>query len=136
MIVEDNLADAELAKEFFQETGLDVVVTIINDGQKAIELFQRMDGKSEERPDLVLLDLSIPKRSGHEVLEFVRRYDSRIKVILYTGSKSPDDFKKAKENKADSYLVKPMTMNEIDAVVKELKNILTSLAITSYSNGA
>jgi DNA-binding NarL/FixJ family response regulator len=79
------------------------------------------------------LDLNLPRRNGHEVLEFIRRHDSKIKVVIYSGSKSPDDMRKAKENKADGYLVKPMTVEEIDEVVKELRNALTSLMSSNSS---
>jgi DNA-binding response OmpR family regulator len=82
---------------------------------------------SEERPDLVILDLNIPKRNGHQVLEFIRRYDTKINVIIYSGSKSPEDVKKGKMNKADNYLVKPMTAEEMEVVVNELRNTLVSI---------
>ncbi len=126
-IVEDNPGDAELAKEYVLETGFVVKITTVDDGQQAIDLFTRVNKGSEERPDLVLLDLNLPKRSGHQVLEFIRLHDTNIKVIIYSGSKSSEDIKKAKLNKADDYLVKPMTAKEMDVVVKELRNTLASL---------
>jgi CheY-like chemotaxis protein len=133
LLVEDNLADANLVKEYIRETGIAAQIMVINDGQQAIALFQRINDNIEERPDLVLLDLNLPRRNGHEVLEFIRRHDGRIKVVIYSGSKSPDDVRRAKENKADGYLVKPMTVEEIDEVVKELRNALTSLMSSNSS---
>ncbi len=129
LIVEDNPADAELVREFILETGLDVKITTVDDGQKAIDLFQRINDRTEESPDLILLDLNIPKRNGHQVLEFIRRHDGNIKVLIYSGSRSPDDMRKAKENKADGYLIKPMTVEEIDEVVIGLRNTLTLLEV-------
>jgi DNA-binding NarL/FixJ family response regulator len=75
-------------------------------------------------PDLVLMDLNLPKRNGHEVLDFIRQHDNGVKVFIYSGSQSPDDVGRARNNKADGYLVKPMTVEEIEEAVKRLRNIL------------
>jgi DNA-binding response OmpR family regulator len=127
LLIEDILADAELAKEYIEETGYWVSIAIVDDGQKAIDYFADIENKIRERPDLVLLDLNLPRRSGHEVLEAIRRCDRTINVFIYSGSKSPEDMKMAKDNKVDGYLVKPMVSAEIDATIKELTSIFKSL---------
>lgn len=130
LLIEDNPADAELAREYIKETGFCVHITTANDGQKAIDLYDVIGRRSEERPDLVLLDLNLPRRSGYEVLRSIRHRDDDVKVIIYSGSRSPEDTRRAKENQADGYLVKPMSSKEMDAVIGELRTIFRSLGRT------
>ena len=129
IVIDDNPADVMLAKECINDTGIDADITSIDDGEKAIEFFNRSGEHPEERPDLVLIDLNLPKRNGHEILESIRLHDGHTKVIVYSGSKSPEDLKKAKSNGIDGYLVKPMTLEEIEATVIQLRQILTGCII-------
>jgi DNA-binding response OmpR family regulator len=126
LVVEDNPGDARLAREYVLQTGYDVNITTVDDGQQAIDLFDPASKRSDG-PDLVLLDLNLPKRSGHHVLDHIRRQDAHLKVLIYSGSKSPEEMGKAKTNGADGYLVKPMTVDEMDAVVEELRAILATV---------
>jgi CheY-like chemotaxis protein len=129
LIIDDNPADVMLAEECIKDTGINVVITSIDDGEKAIEFFNGLGEHLEERPDLVLIDLNLPKRNGHEILESIRLHDGQTKVIVYSGSKSPEDLKKAKSEGVEGYLVKPMTLEEIEATVVQLRQILTSCRI-------
>jgi CheY-like chemotaxis protein len=115
-----------LAKEFLSETELQVNVTVARDGERAIETIRKIERKEVERPDLILLDLNLPRLNGHEVLEFIRHSKevSEICVVIYTGSRSPLDTKRAAENRANAYLIKPMGSSEIDEAIKRLKEIL------------
>jgi two-component system, chemotaxis family, response regulator Rcp1 len=132
LLIEDNLADANLASEFIEETGFDVKMDRIEDGEKAIEYFERVSKKREERPDVVLLDLNLPRKSGHEVLEYIRQHegDNRAFVMIYTGSRSPEDILRAEKNKADGYLIKPMTADEIDAFIEDLECVFKSRGVS------
>jgi CheY-like chemotaxis protein len=127
LVIEDNQADADLLREFIEEASPDCMVITADDGQKAIDRFQEMADGREGAPDLVLMDLNLPKRSGHEVLDLIRARDREVKVIIYSGSAAPSDKGMARLGKADGYLVKPMTVNEIEEMVLELRRIIREL---------
>ncbi len=88
LFVDDNPADAQLVKEYLLETGVDVKITVVKDGQRAMDMFGQKNEPLEERPDLVLLDINMPGRNGYEVLNFIRQRDNETKVILFSGSRS------------------------------------------------
>lgn len=133
LFVDDNPADAQLVKEYLLETGVDVKITVVKDGQRAMDMFGQKNEPLEERPDLVLLDINMPGRNGYEVLNFIRQRDNETKVILFSGSRSLEDTRGAEIDNADGYIIKPMTIKEIDAVIKELRNILASLNVAQLS---
>jgi two-component system CitB family response regulator len=78
-------------------------------------------------PDLVLLDLNLPKQNGQEVLEYIRRHDPDVTVVIYSGSTSPMDRQRADTSKVNGYLVKPMTGDEMDEVVFQLRKVLRTI---------
>jgi len=127
LLVEDNPGDAELAREYIEETGHRVDIVTIDDGQLAIDFFKDVGKNMVKCPDLVLVDLNLPRRSGHEVTEAARHCCGKLKVFIYSGSRSPEDLKLAEGNGVDGYLVKPMVWAEIEATIKELGAILRSL---------
>jgi CheY-like chemotaxis protein len=127
LLIEDNPADAYLACEYLNDTGFPISVTKLQDGKAAIDYFEQVQKGSKRMPDLVLLDLNLPKQNGQEVLEFIRRHDSDVTVVIYSGSTSPMDRLRAENSKVNGYLVKPMTGEEMDEVVHQLKKVLGSI---------
>ncbi len=127
LLVEDNPGDAGLAEEMLQDTGIPMDIDIVNDGDQAIQtLRQAMTDHS--LPDLVLLDLNLPKKNGHEVLEFIREHE-RIAdtfVVVYTGSSSPEDMLRARENNANGYLLKPIGTDEMEETTRKFRDLLSS----------
>jgi CheY-like chemotaxis protein len=132
LVIEDNQADADLLNEFIEEASPDCIVISVDDGQKAIDRFLGMANGPEGAPDLVLMDLNLPKRSGHEVLEVIRSNDREVKVMIYSGSAAPSDRGMARLGKADGYLVKPMTVEEIEETVAQLREIIHALQGRGY----
>ena len=130
LLVEDNPDDAELLKEFVRRTGYQVNVMVAEDGQRAIDILNQVYRQSMPEPDVILLDVNVPKKSGHAVLEEIRDRGGKSRAIVYSGSKSPEDVTKAKASGADGYLVKPMTSDEISKLISELKSIFQSLGST------
>jgi chemotaxis family two-component system response regulator Rcp1 len=124
LLIEDNPADAYLACEYLNETGFWVRITKLQDGKAAFDFFEQVQDGSKEVPDLVLLDLNLQKQNGQEVLEFIRRQDQEVTVVIYSGSSSPIDRQMAETSNANGYLVKPMTGEEMDEVVFQLRNVL------------
>ena len=86
--------------------------------------------KQRSSVDLVFLDLNLPRKNGHEVLEFIRsrKEIKRTCVVIYTGSKAPDDERRAVLNGANGYLVKPIGGNEMNAMILRLRDLLVSVS--------
>ncbi len=124
LIVEDNPDDTDLAKVYVERTGIDTIVDSVDDGEKAVQMFEKPESGSNGIPDLVLLDIHVPKRNGLEVLNTIRLKNAGTTVIVYSGSNSPDEISKAKSSGADGYLLKPMSAEDMKNTVGELKKML------------
>ena len=115
LLVEDNEADVRLTREALREAGGNVRLSAVADGDKALAFLRREDGFGDApRPDLVLLDLNLPRKSGLEVLEEMRADDAlaRIPVIVLTSSAAQSDVEDAYAGGANAFVVKPL---ELDA---------------------
>jgi CheY-like chemotaxis protein len=120
LLVEDNTADARLTGEILKETGLEHELVWINEGKKALDHI-RSDGDI----DLFILDMNLPKVSGLEVVAVLRKMERfrKTPVIIMTGSISPGDKTKVEGVVALHFLVKPMTIEEIDRTALAIKEI-------------
>ena len=120
LLAEDNPADVYLIEEALREHKVDFKITVADDGEMAMSLLA--DGNL--RPDIVLLDLNMPKRSGGEVLDQLRRNSgSNVPVIILTSSDSPSDREEALRLGATCYIRKPTGLDEfleIGATIKRL----------------
>lgn len=125
LLVEDNDGDALLIEVLLEDTKCGPKVTRATDGEEAIRLIGERMSPGGKPFNLVLLDLKIPKKSGLEVLKFIRETsDMRVKVVVLTGSQHPEDRQIANELKADLYLIKPMIAQEMDELTATLRNVL------------
>jgi CheY-like chemotaxis protein len=124
LLVEDNAADAMLAAEFVRETGIKAMVTVATDGEKAITLLFRAFRCEIGTPDLILLDINIPKRNGYDVLRYVRESGKDIPVIIYTGSRVPDEKARALANGAKGYITKPIGSREMDETIAAFREAM------------
>ncbi len=126
LIVEDEADDAEMIGRAFQKAGvLNPRVTLDNGDDAAAYMDGAADYADRQRyplPGLVLLDLKLPRRSGFEVLEFMRGHSEvkHIPVVVLTSSDNPEDIKRAYATGANSYLVKPVTQDALLTMVKAL----------------
>lgn len=129
LIVEDNPTDARLLSEILNELELKLVITVARDGQQALDMLTEGGvGPSNPAPDLVILDLNLPKVHGYEVLAFIRSGSLRsIPVAVMTGSLNREDEVKARRMGATHYLLKPASSDEFDDLCSYLKNELTPL---------
>lgn len=124
LLVEDNPGDVRFIQEAF--TGLDIThsLHVVNNGEDALDfLAQRGDFESASVPDLVLLDLNLPKRNGVSVLEEVKT-DSplcRLPVIILTGLAATEDVTACYEHNANAYLTKPSGLEEFTSMVEGLE---------------
>lgn len=124
LLVEDSLLYARFTIEALKKGGIQHRLTLIFDGQEAMEFLHR-EGKfaNAPRPDLILLDLQLPKKNGLEVLDEIRsNYELQsIPVVVMTTSESVGDMQRCEELGVESYITKPVDLQKFLAVVKELK---------------
>ncbi len=127
LLVEDDLGDARLTQEMIHDTGFPVIIDLVRDGDEAIHALTEAIS-DESAPALVLLDLNLPKRSGHEVLEFIRGNEDIADtcVIIFTGSTSPEDMQRARENKVNGYLMKPTNADQMEEMTRKFRDLLSS----------
>jgi two-component system response regulator len=129
LLVEDNLGDAGLTAEVFKETQFPMELFRVSDGDEAMDfLLQKGDFTEAVIPDVVLLDLNMPGRDGHWVLEEIRSNPrlSHIPVVILTGSKNDDDIRRAYEGKANFYIVKPKDLDQLFETIKYLEEVWLS----------
>lgn len=95
LIVEDNKADARLVRALLEETGMPTQITMVGDGEKAIEMMESVANGERLAPDLVLLDINLPKKNGHEVLATIRDHArlAHTFIAMCSGSNSCEDMR-------------------------------------------
>jgi two-component system, chemotaxis family, response regulator Rcp1 len=124
LLVEDTPTDARLTLDAFKQTALGSRVTVVENGVEAMS-FLRRQGKyaAAPRPDLILLDLKLPLKSGFEVLAELKTDAAlqTIPVVVLTSSPLPADVLKAYTIKANSYLIKPVEFEEFVKMVAAIE---------------
>ena len=125
LLVEDNEGDILLTTEALNEGKITNHISIVKDGWEAIQFLERQ-GKyeNEHTPDLVLLDVNLPKMSGHEVLARVKANDKikHLPVIMLTTSSSEKDIMLSYQNYANCYITKPVEVSDFLEVVTSIED--------------
>ena len=125
LLVEDNEPDVRLTKEALREAKVKNRLSVAEDGVDAMD-FLRRQGRhaSAPRPDLILLDLNLPRKDGRLVLKEIKADESlkRIPVVVLTTSKSEEDVLKAYDLHANCYITKPVDFTQFMGVVKAIEN--------------
>ncbi|APG59040.1 response regulator [Christiangramia salexigens] len=124
LLIEDNPGDILLTQEMLEEIELPHELESITNGEAAIDhLTNISENPHFTRPDLILLDINIPKKNGHEILSFTKN-NSKLKeipVFILTTSSSPIDMEKCRENNAQDYFIKPLEEDRFrEAVIRQL----------------
>lgn len=125
LLVEDNPGDARLTTEALKEGRLRVNLSVVRDGVEALTFLRREDGYvSAPRPDLVLLDLNLPRKDGREVLSEMKDDAGlrEIPVVILTTSSAEQDIARAYEMHANCYITKPVDMDEFISVVQAIED--------------
>jgi len=124
LLVEDNPGDARLAFEAFKEAGITSRLSLVNDGVRAMSYLRREEPYQQvSTPDIVLLDLNMPRKSGREVLADMKA-DPRLKhipVIVLSTSEAPTDIAAAYDLSANSYIVKPADFGDFSVVAQSIE---------------
>ena len=139
LLAEDNLGDARLTLEGFKDAKVKNNITVVQDGVEALA-FLRNQGKYVDalRPDLILLDLNMPKKDGREVLTEIKADEDlrRIPVLVFTVSSAEIDILKAYNLQANAFITKPIDFDEFLSVVKSLEEFwLTIVKLPQWSDG-
>ena len=126
LLVEDNLGDVELTKLALEESKLRVNLSVVGDGVAALEFLhsQQQGNPHTLYPDLILLDLNLPKQSGHEVLAAIKadRSLKRIPVVVLTTSQAEEDILRAYDHYASGYIAKPASFDRFVQVVQSIED--------------
>jgi two-component system response regulator len=125
LLVEDNSGDARLAREALRDAKVRNNLTWISDGTEALA-FLRREGKYQRaaRPDLILLDLNLPRKDGREVLTEIKADEKyrRIPVVILTTSQAEEDVLRAYHLNANCYITKPVDLDQFMKVVKTIED--------------
>lgn len=130
LLVEDNPGDVILTREAFSEAKICNNIHVAQDGEEAIAYLQKEAGyEDSKKPDLILLDLNLPKIDGREVLDKVKSNDNlkRIPVVVLTSSEAEQDIIKTYDLHANSYVVKPIDLDQFIKVVNAVENFWFSV---------
>ncbi len=124
LLVEDNPGDADLAREALETSKVRNSLHVVGDGEAAMA-FLRQQGNyaTAPRPDLVLLDLNLPKKDGREVLAEIKSDENLrcIPVVVLTTSKAEEDILKTYNLHANCYISKPIDLNQFIKVVQAIE---------------
>ncbi len=125
LLVEDNPGDVRLTQEALKESKVTNNLSVAEDGVEALAFLKR-EGKYADapRPDLLLLDLNLPKKDGRELLEEIKANENlrRIPVVVLTTSKAEEDIVRMYNQHANCYITKPIDFDQFIEVIKSIEN--------------
>ncbi|MDD4968293.1 MAG: response regulator [Paludibacter sp.] len=136
LLIEDNPGDARLTQEALKDGKMKINLSIVYDGEEGTDfLFKRNKHQNAPRPDLIILDLNLPKKNGREVLAEIKN-DKNLKmipVIILTTSKAQEDILKTYNLHANCYITKPIDLAKFFDVVKMIEGFwLTLVKLPKY----
>ena len=124
LLVEDNLGDIRLTQEALRESKFHNQLHVVRDGMEAMQ-FLRHEGNFAQapRPDLILLDLNLPRKDGREVLQDIKSDDDlrRIPVVVLTTSEADEDILRSYNLHANCYITKPVDLYRFIAIVQTIE---------------
>ena len=125
LLVEDSPGDVRLTQEAFQQANRTIRLHVAVDGVEAMS-FLRRDGRNKDapRPDLILLDLNLPKMDGREVLALIKEDDNLklIPTVILTMSTAETDIRRSYQLQANCYLNKPVQLDEFEKIVTSIND--------------
>ena len=129
LLIEDNPADIRLTQEALKEAKVANELHVARDGVEAMQLLTR-DGHASPVPDLILLDLNLPRKDGREVLEEIKR-NSRLRhipIIVLTTSEAHQDIQRTYELSANAFVTKPLDVDEFFRVIAAIEQFWLRVA--------
>ncbi len=133
LLVEDNEGDIFATLDAFESSMVINNIIVKTDCDQAISYFKKI-ASTEDLPDLVLLDINLPKISGHEVLKYLKQHQEykAIPVIMFTSSSSEDDITKDYRNGVNSFITKPIEYSDYVGVLKRIEEFWLKISGISY----
>jgi CheY-like chemotaxis protein len=125
LLIEDNPGDVRLLQEAFRELQANIHLRVAKDGAEGIDVIEKQAGNGHNAlPDLILLDLNLPKVSGHDVLARIKGnpLTRRIPIIVLTSSRADADVRRAYDSHANAYLRKPSSLDDLISAAKQIKS--------------
>lgn len=125
LLVEDNPGDVFLAREALKESKMYSNLTVVTDGQEAMDYLTKKKNYTDvTRPDLILLDLNLPRKTGYEVLEEIKNDKNlkRIPVVILTSSEEESDIVRTYSLHANSYISKPVNLEQFIKIVNSIED--------------
>ncbi len=128
VLVEDNPGDVRLVREAFYECGLHYNLTVLADGERALQLMDRLEREPMACPDLVLLDIGLPKNGGFEILQRIRSSGRcpQLPVVILTSSDAQKDRETAARLGVTKYIRKPDSLDDFIRLGLIFRTILTN----------
>jgi CheY-like chemotaxis protein len=130
LLVEDDPGDVLMTQEAFEEHKVRNNLTVVSDGAEAMAYLRREGAYAKAvRPDLILLDLNLPRRDGREVLEEVKKDDDlcRIPVVVLTTSAADEDILRSYQLHANAYVTKPVDFERFISVIRQIDEFFVSV---------
>lgn len=125
LLVEDNPGDAQLTRIALEDSKISVHLNVVEDGVEAMAFLRKQDKYANvPHPDIVLLDLNLPRKDGREVLAEIKTdvHLKRIPVVVLTTSQSEEDILKAYNLAANCYITKPVDFDQFVRIVQSIEN--------------
>jgi len=132
LLVEDNPGDIQLTKEALENCKMYNSLHVADDGEKALDFLYKQEGfETAPTPDLIILDLNLPKKNGMEVLQQIKTDEKlrSIPVVILTTSKAEEDIARSYQLHANCYIQKPLDFEQFIKVVRCIENFWISLVI-------
>lgn len=125
LLVEDNPGDAQLTRIALEDSKISVHLSVVEDGVEAMAFLRKQDKYANvPHPDIVLLDLNLPRKDGREVLAEIKTdvHLKRIPVVVLTTSQAEEDILKAYNLAANCYITKPVDFDQFVRIVQSIEN--------------
>ena len=123
-MVEDNPGDIRLIKEAFKDTDISYDITVAKDGMEALEILEDRIKNSSRMPNLITLDLNLPRMDGIELLKEIKR-DERLKaipIIILTTSHKEEDIRETYQHNVNAYLTKPAELDQYTEIIQSIQD--------------
>ena len=130
LLVEDDPGDVLMTREAFEDNKIGNTLHVVRDGEEALDfLYQRGVYAEAPRPDLILLDLNIPKYDGREVLQMIKSDPelSLIPVVVLTTSSAEEDILRSYKLHANAYVTKPVDLDQFIAAVRQIDEFFVTV---------
>ena len=139
LLVEDSQEDVDLIREALSHSRLEIKLSVMDNGERAMHYLHRHNGfKEVNSPDLIILDLNLPKKNGQEILVEIKKDPAlkSIPVVIFTTSRSLDDISKAYGNHTNCYICKPLNLEDFTEAVNKIEDFWFHVVqLPSYLTG-